>query len=558
MAELSWTAPGKGPWELERTHNGRPVTQFMAESFPPGFVKGFQYGTARYGVLLSHLEPAYVNGYGYIQPRPFGAPPGAAGPPPKPVLWLLTRAHPKMRARIREGARSLEEKRWRADLTEWDTIDKPGIIAKHRDLQSIDVTALSDYELADHVQAAQAHLQFAHWMHHKYSVPAVLMVGDLLAGAGEWTELPHAEILALLRGASDISQGFATDELHAAAEAITASESARALLDAAGGEQSVLDDLAADPGAGGAVTAYLEAVRFRGIGYDVGDPCAGELPGLLLDTLRAATKGAPPAADLAAATEAVRAQVPGMHQADFDSRLAEARQMYRLRDERGVYSDGWATGLARRALLEAGNRLAASRRLAAAEHAVDLSTDEAVTMLRGGNGPSAEEVAGRFRFRTTHTTDDAPTWLGGEGSPPPDPAILPPAARRWARAMDAALGNLFGVPDKENTATVLIGTPVNAGVYEGPARLVDGPEDFGRIRQGDVLVTRNTSPYFNVVLPLLGALVTDRGGLLSHAAIVAREYGIPGIVGTREGTAKIADGARVRVDGTTGEVRILE
>ena len=77
------------------------------------------------------------------------------------------------------------------------------------------------------------------------------------------------------------------------------------------------------------------------------------------------------------------------------------------------------------------------------------------------------------------------------------------------------------------------------------------------MQRGDVLVTRMTSPFFTVVLPLLGAIVTDRGGQLSHAAIVAREYGIPGIVGTREATRLIPDGARVRVDGTTGEVRLL-
>ena len=100
-------------------------------------------------------------------------------------------------------------------------------------------------------------------------------------------------------------------------------------------------------------------------------------------------------------------------------------------------------------------------------------------------------------------------------------------------------------------------TPVNTGAYEGPARVVMSPAEFDRIRQGDVLVTRSTSPYFNVVLPLLGALVTDRGGQLSHAAIVAREYGIPGIVGTRDATARIPDGSRVRVDGATGEVRVL-
>jgi len=56
---------------------------------------------------------------------------------------------------------------------------------------------------------------------------------------------------------------------------------------------------------------------------------------------------------------------------------------------------------------------------------------------------------------------------------------------------------------------------------------------------------------------MLGGIVTDRGGALSHAAIVAREYGIPGVVGTREATSKIPDGGRVRVDGTNGEVTVL-
>jgi len=72
-----------------------------------------------------------------------------------------------------------------------------------------------------------------------------------------------------------------------------------------------------------------------------------------------------------------------------------------------------------------------------------------------------------------------------------------------------------------------------------------------------VLVTRSTASSFNVVLPLLGAVVTDRGGQLCHAAIVAREYGIPGVVGTREATTLIPDGARVRVDGARGEIHVL-
>lgn len=70
-------------------------------------------------------------------------------------------------------------------------------------------------------------------------------------------------------------------------------------------------------------------------------------------------------------------------------------------------------------------------------------------------------------------------------------------------------------------------------------------------------MTQSTSEAFNVALSLIGAIVTDRGGVLSHAAIVARECGIPAVVGSRDATALIPDGARVRVDGTKGEVRIL-
>ena len=80
---------------------------------------------------------------------------------------------------------------------------------------------------------------------------------------------------------------------------------------------------------------------------------------------------------------------------------------------------------------------------------------------------------------------------------------------------------------------------------------------FDKLRQGDILVTRSTTAAFNVILPLLGGIVTDRGGTLSHSAIVAREYGIPAVVGSRDATRIIPDGARLHVDGDAGEARVL-
>jgi pyruvate,water dikinase len=214
-------------------------------------------------------------------------------------------------------------------------------------------------------------------------------------------------------------------------------------------------------------------------------------------------------------------------------------------------------GLMRRAILAAGERLAAEGRIEEPEHLVDATYDEIVSMLRGGEGPSGAELAARSRFRATYTAADAPPTLGGPAPPPPPFDQLPDAPRRATMGMFTAVGLLFTDSDAESEAKVVRGLPASPGVYEGTARVLRGPEELERLEPGDVLVTPATSEAFNVVLPLLGALVTDNGGLLAHAAIVSREYGIPGVVGSRDATALVPDGARVRVDGAAGEVTVL-
>jgi len=103
---------------------------------------------------------------------------------------------------------------------------------------------------------------------------------------------------------------------------------------------------------------------------------------------------------------------------------------------------------------------------------------------------------------------------------------------------------------------VLHGLGVSSGSYEGTARVIASAGELSRIQVGDVLVAPTTGPAFNLVLPRLGALVTDRGGLLSHAAIVAREFGIPAVVGCSDASEVVPDGARVRVDGAAGTVTV--
>ena len=451
----------------------------------------------------------------YMQARPFGAPPGAAGPPPAPVLWLLTRLHPKMRARVKQAEKAFDEKLWRADLKEWDTVDRPEIVAKHRAIEAVDVAFLADEQLAAHINTAFDHLKLSHWMHHKYTAPSTLVVGDLLAGVMEWAGLEGGEVLPLIRGNSQVTLGFAATELTTAAAAIRSSLEARDVLADSGDAQAILDKLAGHPDVGVAVTAYLDAVRYRGMGYDVCDKNAGEMPESLVGALRSAVSGAASAPLDTVPEKRIRDLVPDSHKADFDERLAEARLMSRLRDERGVYSDGWATGLMRRALLEAGRRLSGRGLLHDAEHAVELTAKRQARccVVAKARRPTRSPT-GSCGARRTPPTTRRNSWAASLPVRPIRRSCRRPCAAR-DRAMGAMLAHAVR-PERSG------GRRDHGARHSGASGRLRGsgpdrrqqlgvrPDPAGRC-PGRAM----TSPYFNVVLPMLGAIVTDRGGALS-------------------------------------------
>jgi pyruvate,water dikinase len=381
--------------------------------------------------------------------------------------------------------------------------------------------------------------------HMRFTAGALIPTGDFLAHVGDWTGLPPSELLGLMRGSAVVSAG-GSDEMERLKRAFAQDPAAREALASDGDPAQVLASLRSLKGeAGAAVSGYLDLVGNRLIdGFDIAEPSALEVPDALLKAIRIAVSG--------------EAQVPAAHQAEFNELLGEARLTYRLRDERGVYNDIWASGLMRRAALAAGRRAVSRGRIATPLQMLDASLDEMCALVAGTGGPSAEELAKRAAYRATYTAKDVPPFLGPPKPPPPDLAALPPSAGRVMRAISIALGHLFGSSQAQHEESVLYGLAASKGVYEGPARRVSGPSEFGQIAKGDVLVTESTTEAFNILLPLLGGIVTDNGGLLSHAAIVAREYGIPGVVGTREATERIATGVLLRVDGDAGEVTVLE
>jgi len=123
--------------------------------------------------------------------------------------------------------------------------------------------------------------------------------------------------------------------------------------------------------------------------------------------------------------------------------------------------------------------------------------------------------------------------------------ITPQRLQEWARSGEGGDGELTG-------------SPASPGVVEGPARVVRSVQQIAEVRDGEILVCGSTSPAWAPIFSRIAATVTDIGGVMSHTAIVCREYGLPAVVGTGRATAQIRTGQRIRVDGTAGTVTIVD
>jgi pyruvate,water dikinase len=295
--------------------------------------------------------------------------------------------------------------------------------------------------------------------------------------------------------------------------------------------------------------------------YDLDGHTLDEEPDLVLSTiLDGAEVGLPEGGgqDLESPTvlaARLRARVPDDGREEFDERLAEARAAMDLRDDNGPNTVEFPVGLLRHALLEAGRRLAAAGRLQKAEHILEVSPDEASPLIAKRSGPSADELADRAQRRRSEANLDPPRRLGPEEKPPPL-EVLAPAHRLMVGAVTAVLAHL-GMAGDERTES-LRGCGVGREPYRGRARVAADPESaLDAMEPGDVLVVRFTTPAYNTVLAIAGAIVTADGALLSHAAVMARELGIPAVVGAAGALDEIPDGAEVEVDPVGGTVRVL-
>jgi pyruvate,water dikinase len=453
------------------------------------------------------------------------------------------------------------EKPWREEIRRYRDEWSPALEGAGKKLLGRNLTKLGNADLAGHLKTCCEHLLRHCCLHFHVHLARIVPVGDFIVHAQRWTGASVRSILDIMRGHSPGSRdGLA--ELAALANLVRADDSFRDRVLAARDPEALLTELESQSGAiGEAARLWLQLVGHRTSGFDPGYPTLRETPSVLTKALKAklreSSSDSPGGGETIEACTRLRNRVFLDHREEFDKLLEEARLVYFARDHVCLHATE-CFGILRLAALEAGRRLTAQRRIPEPEAALYCTLPELRALLFGEIGPDEAELNRRLLWRRTATLEDAPEFLGPPPSPPPPVDWLPPAAARMARAVDVYMRAMMDDRQEGNLdGAVIHGLSASGGRATGRACLVLDSGDFAKVQTGDVLVARLTTTSYNMLLPLLSGIVTDRGGILSHPAIVCREYGIPGVVGTRNGTALIPDGARVEIDGDAGVVRIL-
>jgi len=217
---------------------------------------------------------------------------------------------------------------------------------------------------------------------------------------------------------------------------------------------------------------------------------------------------------------------------------------------------GLAWPLLRRMLFELGRRLVGSAVIAEPADVFWLRHRElrsAVEFGLAGSGtPAAVAITGADRpVRAGAVEERKMLWRGQAKAAAPQ--LLPES--RW---MERAFGSMMPAGPQDQLGDVIKGVGASAGRVTAPARVLRGPQDFGLMEPGDILVARITTPAWTSLFAMASAVVTDVGGPLSHSSIVAREYGIPAVLGTGVATQRLTSGQRIRVDGDAGTVTVAD
>jgi rifampicin phosphotransferase len=535
-----------GYWEREASHLPLPLSPFSEGALIESLNRALRRMCAELGLLLDAVQARNIGGWFYVGVVPLGG-----KEPPRLPGWLVPvtfKLAPPLRRRIRDSVEAMRADVPGALLQRWSREWRPDFVARIRVLRERQLPTLSDTDLDAHLAEVMKLVDDGHNVHFRLHGALAMVLGDLAFTCRDLLGWDETHIFSLLGGTSTTS----TEPARALADlAALAGPQVRALLMQAAPANKVL---AADEKFGSAFAAYLRDYGCR-TSEELADPSLEERPDRLLGLLRDqldsglnSTGQQELAQRRDAAADEARASLDGADLQRFERAFRRALTAYPVREDNMFLTGNAPYGLLRRTALELGRRLASRRQITAVDDVFFLLPEEARARLADG-ARAHQVVMHRKGERAWALANPGPASYGPDPAPPPPLRGLPDEAKLANVAFQWYVERIFAVDshDSADDRTVT-GLPASPGRYTGTVRVVHSEAEFDRLLTGEVLVCPVTSPIWSVLFPRVGALVTDSGGVLSHPAIIAREFRVPAVVATRVGTTQLRDGQVVTVE----------
>ncbi len=531
---VEWNAPDPGEWSLEAAHGANLPAVTVRDRMAHVFEEGTRAGLAPFGLPLSHVEMQFVNGWPYMSFFLHDVPRKAGPPPPDWVLKILTRVHPGFRRRTKVARAAIAERRAEAVADAWFA-ERDRWIQQLLDAQRTSSDELTDDSFATHLEQV-LDLADAAARRHFELIFGCIPLGHWFVRCQTWG-LPNDTVRSAVMHGTPVHEA-ARRRLDRVADALgdvvpgTIDEVRRAGPDAA----SALDDYLVHHGNWATEDSARSSVL-------------AEHPEAILASIRS-RRTEDPSSSAAGLLASLRELVPADDRAEFDRLAIDANRSYTMLDDNSGILGSWAAGLVSITLRHAASRLAEHGRLRDPDDIWALPSHDVVALLRGTSTLTPDQISEQAAAWRQLAELDPPSHLGGEPSPPPDPAVFPTPVARMVAAVGAFLD------DKFNDGQQAFG--VGTDPVEGRAVVVTHASDaLDRLEPGDILVTIATTPAFNAALGIASGVVVSHGGPSCHTAVVARELGIPALVGCRDALERIPDGAWIRLDPVRTTVTVI-
>jgi len=533
---VHWDSPEEAAlfWTADLMHWPHGLSLLSATMDMPAFGRGLARAADTLAMPFRNLHFKYVNGYVYNSFEPWSYDPAE-----------MQRRMQEMQGRMMQHIPGLLD-RWRDEY-------EPEVRSINDDTLHADYSKLSDRDISDLLEQLVSKREREGELHFLAVFPAMAAV---LAFEEVYTNLigppQSAEHLQLLQGFPNKSTE-ANDALWELAQEARRHPAALDAIQTLPPAQ--IHDALGDTDEGrafrGAVDEYNRLYGWRAAELDIAEPTWFEQPAPVYKLLRefTARNDYDPREEFRSLVRARQARekllmdkLAGGPVETFQQFLTGAQQYLPIQEDHNFWIDQQGVCVQRIPVLEAGRRLATSRRIANAGDVFMLKYEELQDALRDGTGNLHALLQQRHHERE-HFRNIAPPDAIGTVPPPMEEN---PIASKF-----------FGAPpEKHPDPRIINGNAASSGRVTGTARVILTLDDAERLSNGEILVCPATMPPWTPLFAIASGIVTDHGGILSHTAIVAREYQIPAVVGTKVGTTLIHDGQTITVDGTAGTVKL--